>query len=95
MNAGFTAADRAAAEYGKSAGDQWSAANTLYMKGQDADAARESGIIGSAVGLAGMAGYKGISNYGKTGEWWNSNTSGPSNFSKGVSKIGSNLGWGT
>ncbi len=96
MNTGLTDADRAVAAYGASAGDQWSSANNLYLKSQADSAKSDSTMIGSAVGLAGMAGYSGISNYGKSGQFWNSNAAGePSNFSKGISKIGANLGWGS
>jgi hypothetical protein len=94
MNAGLTAADAAVSEYGKSAGDQWSSANKLYLAGKAADDERSAEMIGSGIGLAGMAGYTGVANYGKTGQFWNGGSGRSSNFNTGLSKIGANLGWG-
>lgn len=98
MNAGLTAADKAAAAYGASAGDQWTSANNLYLKAQDASTKQSGEIAGSALGLAAMGGYKGLSNYGKTGNVFDrggASAGEPSNLSKGWSRLGANFGWGT
>lgn len=70
INAGLGSAADAVGAYGKSAGDQWSAANKLYLGADAANEAQKGEIAGSAIGLAGMAGYKGYKNYGRTGSVW-------------------------
>jgi hypothetical protein len=80
MNEGLLAADKAVAQYGQSAGNQWTSANDLYAKGEADDS--KQAIAGAAIGTAGMLGYKGYKNYDRTGNVFGN-------------KTGTAFGWGT
>lgn len=63
MNQGFTDAAKMVGDYGKSAGDMWSAQNKFYSDAQTTNMKNKSEMIGTGAGLALGAAYKGYNNY--------------------------------
>lgn len=78
MNEGLGAAGKAAGDYGRAAGDMWSGQNRLYTDAQATNSKNNSEMIGSGLGLALGAGYKGASNYNWTGSATNNARKGTS-----------------
>ena len=64
---GLGQAGAAEATYGGMAGDMYSQANKLYLGAQTQNQENLSTEIGSGAGLAALGGYKGYTNYNKSG----------------------------
>lgn len=63
MMEGLTAAGKAAADYGASAGNQWANANKLYIDANAHNSSSKAEMTGSLAGAAITGGFKGWNNY--------------------------------
>jgi hypothetical protein len=84
INEGFGASAKLASNYGNMAGDMYSNQQGLYQSAQDFNAKSKNEAIGTGVGVAGGAAYKGQQNYSYNGDVFNGSRTGTDK----------KLGWG-